>query len=146
MATKKKTLNKAFISVGKVKNDQGKEVEEFITISEELAKYVGATYSTKPPEARKIVITKGALAGRTITREHSVAITGRPYQLGYLDGVVKGTGNGKKQKTKIKWVSIHVPKGITLRSFVNLVMTKFKKKPAILKTPSGVSAPLSSGK
>lgn len=150
MAVSKKNLKKVFVSLGKVKekDSSGKdvEVEKFCVVTEDFAKYVGAPYSTKPPEPKKITITKGKLAGRTILREQSASITGDIYRLGYLAGVEKGTGNGKKAKTKIKWIPLHIPKGVKLRDFVKLVMTKFKRKPAYLKTPDGVSTPLSSDK
>jgi hypothetical protein len=149
MAVNKKNLKKVFISLGKVKEKvDGKEVEveKFCVVTEDFAKYVGATYSVKPPAPIKVKITKGKLAGKTIEREHSTSITGDIYSIGYIDGVTKGTGNGKKAKSKIKWVPLHIPRGVKLRAFVSLIMTKFKKKPAYLKTPNGTSVPLSASK
>jgi hypothetical protein len=65
MATKNKPLNKVFVATGKipVQQSNGKIVseEQYIILSEELAKYIGATYTNKPPAPKKVVIAKGAL-------------------------------------------------------------------------------------
>jgi hypothetical protein len=142
MATQKKSLNKAFVNIGKVKvvKADGKVVleDKIIVMSEELAKFVGATYTTKAPEPKKIKITAGQLAGRTITRQQSVTVQGTKYELGYFDGkpIKKGT---KSVGKKIKWISIHVPTGVTLRVFLGIVVSKFSKKPAFIRTPAGIS-------
>jgi hypothetical protein len=143
MANKtKKALTKAFIGIGKekVKQPDGKtiEVDKFIILSEELAKFAGATYSTTPPADINITITKGALAGRKFTRSVSTAITGRAYKIGYVDGL-KPAVQGKKRQAKIKWISLHVTKGVTLRTLLKAIRTKFNKKPVYFKTPDGVT-------
>jgi hypothetical protein len=142
MATKKKSLNKAFVNVGKVKVVQAdgtiKPEDKIIVMSEDLAKYIGATYTTTAPAPKKITIAAGPLKGRVIERQHSVKVHGTKYELGYFDGkpVKKGT---KSVGAKIKWIPIHVPTGITLRVFLTIVTSKFSKKPAFIKTPAGIS-------
>jgi hypothetical protein len=142
MATKNKPLNKVFVATGKipVQQSNGKIIteEQYIVLSEELAKYIGATYTNKPPAPKKVVIAKGALKGRTIQREHSVSVSGAKYELAYIDGTTTKPGTNKKV-VKLKWIPIHIPKGISLREFIKVIATKFKKKPFLLKTPAGVS-------
>jgi hypothetical protein len=141
MATKKKSLTKVFIKAGKsvIKKADGtnKTEDQYIVISEDLAKFIGAQYSLKPPEDKKIIIKNGKLKGRVITRSQSVAIAGRRYELGYRSTAVVKKG-AKRTESPIKWIPIHIPVGLTLREFIKVV-TKFSKKPAFLRTPSGVS-------
>ena len=141
MATKKKS-NKVFVPIGKVliKGTDGKSKaqDKYIVMSEDLAKFVGAKYLSKPPEDKKIIIQKGALKGRTILRSQSVAITGSPYALGYRSTAVVKKG-ATRTEAKVKWIPIHVPIGVSLRDFLTVVTTKFSKKPAFLRTPSGKS-------
>ncbi len=135
MATKTKhATQKAFIDLGKVPIVQAdgstKQEQEYVVISEDLAKYIGAKYTTVSP-APKQVTTKGK---KTFTREVSVRAAGRPHKIGYADGT---TGTAKSRKVKIKWVTIHIPKGAKLRTYIDALMSKVTKKPVYLKMPSG---------
>jgi len=144
MATTKKKLNKAFISAGKVKDPVTKvESEEFIAISEDLAKFIGAKYSTTAPKPKQIK-TKINGKERTIERQHSVSITGRKYQVGYVKS--SSRKQGKKRVTQIKWVPIHCPYGMNTRQFIANVVAKLSKRPVQLKTPDGIVVPLSFSK
>lgn len=138
MATTK-TPVKAFINLGKVtkKNVAGKSEthDEYIVVSEDLAKYVGAVYTTQTPPARQVTVSKGKLKGRTYTVEHSAKISGVKYELGYNDGTI--TQNGKT-KPKVKWIPLHIPRGMTLRTLLKALSTKFKKTPRFLKSPDGI--------
>jgi hypothetical protein len=136
----KKKLVKAFISIGKIKNANNVETEEFLTVPEELAKFMGAKYSTTPPQPKTITPKKGKLAGRSYKVEHSVSLTGRPYKVGYL--IAGGKDSKGKNKAKIKWISIYAPYSLNTREFVEKVIRKLSKKPAYLKTPNGVSVAL----
>jgi hypothetical protein len=144
MATKKKS-NKVFVYIGKVliKGQDGKlkPQDKYLVMSEDLAKFVGATYLQKPPDDKKFVVQKGALKGRTITRSQSVAVTGSPYALGYRSTAVVKKG-ATRSEAKVKWIPIHVPVGVSLREFLKVVTSKFSKKPAFLKTPSGKTTAL----
>lgn len=138
----KKALTKAFVSIGKVKEKQAdgkiKLVDKYIVISEDLAKFIGAQYSTTPPAPRLIQITRGPLKGRTITRSVSTAIVGRAYKIGYVDGLQPKV-EGRKRRAKIKWISLYVTKGVTLRILLKAIREKFTKKPVYFKTPDGVT-------
>lgn len=140
MAAKKKS-NKVFVLIGKilVKGADGKSTsqDKYLVMSEELAKFVGAKYLSKPPDDKKFIIQKGTLKGRVVTRSQSVAVSGRPYALGYRSTAVVKKG-ATRTEAKVKWIPIHVPVGVTLRDFLKAV-TKFTKKPAFLRTPSGNS-------
>jgi hypothetical protein len=143
MANKKKeSLNKAYVSVGKVKVKQAdgtkKDEEKFIILSETLAKYIGAIYSTALPAPIKVEVKRGQLAGRSHLRERSVKIAGTRYQVGYVDGL-KPAVNGQKRQAKIKWISLYVTAGITLRILLKAIRTKFAKKPVYFRTPAGVT-------
>jgi hypothetical protein len=142
MATgKKEALNKAFVSVGKVKVKQPdkstKLVEKFIILPEQLAKFVGVPYSTAAPAPRKVEVKNGLLKGRTYLKEVSVKITGRIYKVGYVDGLKPKVGDRPRQ-VKIKWISLFVTKDITLRMLLKAIRS-FPKKPAYFKTPDGVT-------
>lgn len=141
-STKNKSLKKVFVSVGtankKLANGVIIKEEKFIVLSEELAKYVGATYLSTPPLARKIEVKKGILTGRSYTREISTRITGTAYKVGYVDGLTAKV-EGKKRRAKIKWISLFVTEGVTLRILLKAIRTKFSKKPVYFKTPAGVS-------
>jgi hypothetical protein len=135
MATKQKhALNKAFIDIGKVPvlqtDGTTKPEQEYVVVPEDLAKYIGATYTTTPPKPKEIT-KKG---GGKYTREVSVTVIGKKYKIGYVDGT---TGKGKARKVKFKWVTIHIPNGARLRTYINALMGKLKKKPVLLKTPAG---------
>jgi hypothetical protein len=142
MATTKKSLNKVFISIGKVKVKQPDGTfqleEKFIVLSEELAKFAGAQYNPTPPTETKVEVKRGILTGRSHTRPVSVRITGRPYKIGYVDGLAPKVGNNKR-KAKIKWISLYVTKGVTLRILLKTIRAKFSKKPVYFKTPDGVT-------
>lgn len=145
MATTKKKLNKAFISLGKIKGNDGKDEEEYLVISEDLAKFMGAKYSTTPPVPKKVTTKIGGQT-RIVERQHSVAITGRKYELGYVQGtkaVKSGKTVTKKAVIKIKWVAIYCPYNMNTRKFINAVISKLTKKPGFLRMPSGISQPLS---
>jgi hypothetical protein len=142
MATnKKKALNKAFVSIGKVSEKQAdgtkKQVEKFIILPEELAKFVGVPYTTAAPAPRKVEVKNGLLKGRTYLKEVSVKITGRIYKVGYVDGLRPKVGDRPRQ-VKIKWISLFVTNGITLRVLLKAIRS-FKKKPVYFKTPDGVT-------
>jgi hypothetical protein len=141
MASKKKNLNKVYISMGIVNKKQAdgtkKKVEEFIVLPEETAKFVGAIYSLASPKPRQVTVTRGLLKGRTYLKEVSVQITGRKYQIGYIDGLQPKIGD-QKRKVKIKWLSLFVDKDITLRTLLKAIRS-FKKKPIFFKTPDKVT-------
>jgi hypothetical protein len=140
MATVKKNSNKVFVNGGKspVRQADGTILNEdvIIVISEELAKYIGASYTVAAPAPKKILIKNGALKGRTITREHSVKVQGVKYELGYRSKIIVKKG-AKRTEPKVKWIPIHIPSGINLRTFLRIIANKFSRKPALLKTPSG---------
>jgi alkyl sulfatase BDS1-like metallo-beta-lactamase superfamily hydrolase len=141
MATKtRKPLTKAFIDIGKVPilGPDGKTthlIQEYVIVGEDAAKYMGAKYTTVSPPPRKIT-TK---SGKTYTREVAVGVTGVPHKLGFVEGT---TGTGKARKIKIKWVTIHIPKGAKLRTYIAAFRILVKKKPSLLKMPSGKSTRL----
>jgi hypothetical protein len=135
MATKAKhSTQKAFIDIGKVPITQPdgtpKLEQQYVVIAEDLAKYIGATYTTVSP--KPIQINKKG--GKTFTREVSIQVGGKPYKLGYVAGT---TGKGKARKVKYKWVTIHIPKGAKLRTYISTLTGKLKKRPVLLKMPSG---------
>jgi hypothetical protein len=143
MATNKnKSLNRVFVSIGKVKEKQpdGTTIlkEKFIVLSEELAKFAGAQYLSTPPLETKVEVKRGVLTGRTHTRPVSVRITGKAYKIGYVDGLTPKV-EGRKRRAKIKWISLYVTKGVTLRTLLKTIRTKFSKKPVYFKTPDGVT-------
>lgn len=140
--TKKKSTVKAFIDIGKVamlQNDgKYKDEQEYVVIAEDLAKYIGASYTVKAPPP--ITVTRGT---KTFTKEVSVNTSGRPYKLGYVDKVTStGKGRAKKVSVKYKWITIHIPQGAKLRTYINALMTKAKKKPIKLMTPNNVTTRL----
>jgi hypothetical protein len=142
MATPTTKSNKVFVNGGKfpVRQDDGKilQLDRIIVISEDFAKFVGANYTVAAPKPREILIKKGKLAGRKIKREHSVKISGTKYELGYYQGAPVKKG-ATRTVAKIKWIPIHIPSDLTLRSFLRIVTTKFSKKPAFIRMPSGKS-------
>ena len=133
MANKtKKPLTKAFIDIGKVPmltpSGAVEQVQEYVIVSEDAAKYMQIKYTTVTPPPTK-VISKG----KTYTREVSVSITGVAHKLGFVAGTV---GTGKTRKVKYRWVTIHIPRGAKLRAYLSAFLILAKKKPVLLKMPS----------
>jgi hypothetical protein len=142
MATTKQPLKKAIISLGALpaKNSVGVLVTEprYVVMAERFAKYIGATFSTEAPKSKSVQIKKGKRAGRLSNREFVAKSSGTKYEFGYYDGTATSVQDPKRSR-KIKWVPVRVPKGIPLKVFLKIFMTKITRKPAFLKTPSGVS-------
>ena len=134
---------KAFISIGKVsrKNSNGvvESVEEYIVMSEDRARFIGAKYTLTPPPPKTIKITKGKSAGRSYTKEYAATIDGHKYILGYNNGL---TGTAPKVKVRIKWVSFYVPRSVTLKLFLSIIGTKTTRQATKLKMPSGITSNL----
>jgi hypothetical protein len=141
VSTKTKS-SKVYISIGKIttKNDKGqnKTEEKFICLAENLAILVGATYTKTSPQPKVVRITKGKLAGRSYTKEVPITLTRVRYRLGYVTGTrqVK-EGNKTRKEAVITWVPLNVPEGTNLKTMLQIVRTKFKKKPVFLDSPEG---------
>jgi hypothetical protein len=132
---------KAFINLGKFdhKTNSGttEKVDKYIVMPLASAQFIGATYVTTVPEARTVTVKSGKLKSRTYKVEHSTTISGTKYQFGYANGT-RLTGSPAKLQQKIKWISIYVPRGVNLKQFMSIFLTKITKKPGWLKTPAGV--------
>jgi hypothetical protein len=137
-AAKKGKSNKVYISLGKItkkfKDDEGKDRqrtdEEFLVINENLAKLTGAAYVTTPPKP-KIVTTK---KGKTYEVEQSVSQIRTKFKVGYVAGTDK-----VKKKAIIKWVGIPIPAGVTTKQMLEVLRTKFPKKPVYFKSGDGIT-------
>jgi hypothetical protein len=142
MATTKTANKNAFIDLGVIDVTGKKGVvvkaHKYIVIPERFAKYMSATHTTTPPASRKLEFKRGQLTGRTITREFVAKLSGRKYEFGYYDGT-KTSVTGDKGTRKIKWIPVHVPRGITLFVFLKAFIPKIARKPHFIKTPEGVS-------
>jgi hypothetical protein len=147
MATAK--ITKVFINLGKFdhKTNSGttEKVEKYVVMPLASAQFIGATFSTTKPEARTVTVKSGKLKGRTYKVEYSTSISGTKFQLGYANGT-RLTGSPAKLKQKIKWVSVYKPKGVNLKQFLSIFLTKVTKKPGWLKTPDGVTTRIQSDK
>jgi hypothetical protein len=142
MATAKIAKTNAFIDLGiiDVRNNKGAivKIHKYIVLPERFAKYMAATYTTQTPEAIKLKVTRGKLAGRNISKEFVAKVSGRKYEFGYYDGTATSV-SGAKGTRKIKWIPVHVPRGITLFVFLKVFLPKIARKPHFIKTPEGVS-------
>jgi hypothetical protein len=146
--TVEKTTN-VFISLGKFdhKTNSGttEKVDKYIVMRLVAAKFIGATYATAAPAARTVTVKSGKLKGRTYKVEYSSSISGTKFQIGYANGFERNASTGKS-KQKIKWISVYKPKGVNLKQFLSILLTKITKKPGWLKTPDGVVTRLQTAK
>jgi hypothetical protein len=136
MATKKIDSLAAFIDIGKVPiivNGKTEQQQEYVVVPEAAAKYMQAKYTTVAPKQIETTNKKGV----KITREISVNPTGVPHKFGFIEGV-----NPKTKKLKVKWITIRIPRGAKLRTYVAALRILVKKKPSYLKMPSGKSVRL----
>lgn len=142
MAETKKTTKNVFISIGlvgsKLLDGTSISIERYIVMSEKFATYIGATFQSATPPARKVTIKKGKLAGRIKSIEYSGTVSGRKYHLGYYDDKVPVLKKASSRR-KIVWVPVHVPRFISTALFLKLFIPKITKKPVFLKTPDGMS-------
>jgi hypothetical protein len=81
------------------------------------------------------------LAGRTKQIQFSGKVAGIKYELGYYNGLAPATAN-KKAEIRIKWIPIHIPRGLGTKEFLKVIIDKIPRKPQFLKMPSGKSTRL----
>jgi hypothetical protein len=142
MATTKTSSKNAFISLGilPAKNAQGAIISKtkYIVIPERFAKYMGAQYTSETPKGQVVATKRGKRAGRFSSREFAAKMSGAIYEFGYYDGTGTSLSSSPGGR-KIKWIPVHVPRGISLKVFLKIFMTKITRKPHFIKTPSGMS-------
>jgi hypothetical protein len=126
--------SKVFVSIGVVparKKKGTKEVteayERFLVMTEEQALFVGVPFKRFPPAP----ITVKRRDGKTFTREVATTITKVRYRLGYVLPPKRIDG---RLFPNIKWVPLHIPKGLDLSSVLKIVRGKFNKKPTYFQT------------
>jgi hypothetical protein len=131
------------IGVVPIKNNLNKAVaiQKYIVLPKRFAIFLKIPVVTTPPAPRTITITKGRLAGRTRQVEFSGKVSGIKYELGYYNGTKAATAK-EKAAIKIKWIPIHIPRGLSTKEFLKVVTAKVTRKPQFLKMPSGKSVRL----
>ena len=142
-------ITKAFINLGKFdhKTNSGttEKVDKYLVMPLASAQFIGATYVTAVPAPRTVTVKSGKLKGRTYKVEHSTSISGTKFQIGYANGFQRNASTGKSTQ-KIKWISVYKPKGVNLKQFLSIFLTKITKRPGWLKTPNGVTTRIQSDK
>jgi hypothetical protein len=131
--------NKVYVPLGKVfirKSDGTQSTEERHLIMSELqAKLTGATYTKKIPAP----ITVKTKKGQTFTREVPLQVTRVRYKLYYLSGTKRVQVNGKSRIAPVfSTVPLTIPQGMSFKQMLQIVRTKWKKKPTHVETPSGL--------
>ena len=132
-------LKNAYFDVGVVPiTILGKLVQKqkYIVLPERFARYIQIPVVTTPPQAKTVTITKGKLKGRTKQVEFQTKISGIKYELGYYNGLKTSLADPKRG-IAIKWISIHIPRGMSTKGFIEIIKTKIPRKPQFLKMPSG---------
>jgi hypothetical protein len=91
-----------------------------------------------PPKAKTVTITRGKLKGRTKQVEFQTKISGIKYEIGYYNGIATSLADPKRG-IKIKWIPIHISRGMSTKGFMEVIKTKIPRKPQFLRMPSGIS-------
>jgi hypothetical protein len=131
--------NKVYVPLGKVPIRRGDGTvgteERHLIMSELQAKLTGATYTKKIPAP----ITVKKKGGGTFTREVPLQVTRVRYKLHYLSGTKRVTVNGKSRISPVfSTVPLTIPSGMSFKQILQIVRTKWKKKPTHVETPSGL--------
>jgi hypothetical protein len=131
--------NKVYVPLGKVPIRRGDGTvgteERHLIMSELQAKLTGATYIKKTPTAT-IIKQKG---GRTFTKEVPLQVTRVRYRLYYVTGTKQVTINGQSKKVPaFATVPLTIPQGMSFKQVLQIIRTKWKKKPTHVETPSGL--------
>ena len=79
---------------------------------------------------------EAVIKGRTKQVEFQTKISGIKYELGYYNGLKTSLADPKRG-IAIKWISIHIPRGMSTKGFIEIIKTKIPRKPQFLKMPSG---------
>jgi hypothetical protein len=141
----KTKLKNAYFDIGVVpiRTNSNKIVptHKYIVLPERFARYLQVPVVTEPPKARTVIITRGKLKGRTKQVEFQSKISGIKYELGYYNGVAASTTDPKRG-VKIKWIPIHIPRGLSSKEFLKVITTKIPRKPQFIRMPSGKSTRL----
>ena len=140
MATGKRKEGNVYINLGKIpgrKLSDGKpdNSDKIIAINKNLADLVGAKYTFLAP-LKQITFTRGNSKGITYQRETGLTTNRVRFQLGYI---IRNRLNPatKRIVPVIKWVPLEIPSGSNLKDMLSVVRTKFTRRPAYLKMPSG---------
>jgi hypothetical protein len=139
--------NKVYVPLGKVPIRRGDGTvgteERHLIMSELQAKLTGATYTKKLPAP----ITVRKKGGGTFTREVPLQVTRVRYKLYYVIGTKTVTINGVAKKVPaFATVPLTIPQGMSFKQILQIVRTKWKKKPTHVETPSGLKTRFTASK
>jgi hypothetical protein len=109
------------------------ETHKYIVLPVRFAIYMRIPVVIEPPPPKVVLIKKGKLAGRSRSVQYSGKVSGVQYELGYTD---------PKQASGVKWIPIHVPRGLSTKEFLKVITAKIPKKPQFIRMPSGKSTRL----
>ena len=139
--------NKVYVNLGKVpiRRGDGTTANEprYLIMSELQAKVAGAPYGKAVPTP----ITIQPRKGKPFTREVALHVTRVKSHLHYATGTKTVLVAGKSTKVpSYAIVPLTVPQGMSLKQVLQIVRTKWKKKPSILEMPSGLKTRFVSSK
>jgi hypothetical protein len=139
--------NKVYVDLGKVpiRYGNGKTGTEhrYLIMSELQARIAGATYGKVTPTP----ITVYPRKGKPFTREVVLQVTRATAHLHYATGTKTVFIAGKSTKVpSFAKVPINVPQGMSLKQVLQIVRTKWKKKPSIIEMSSGLKTRFVSSK
>jgi hypothetical protein len=139
--------NKVYVDLGVVdiRHGDGTTTKDhrYLIMSELQAKIAGALYGKVVPTP----ITIKPRKGKTFTREVPLKVTRVKCHLHYATGTK--TVFIDKKATKVPSfakVPLVVPQGMSLKQVLQIVRTKWKKKPSIIEMPSGLKTRFVSSK
>jgi hypothetical protein len=139
--------NKVYVNLGKVPirygdGTTGTEVR-YLIMSELQAKVAGAPYGKFTPSP----ITIRPRKGKPFTREVALHVTRVKAHLHYATGTKTVVIDKKSTKVpSYAIVPLVIPQGMSLKQILQIVRTKWKKKPSILEMPSGLKTRFVSSK